>query len=301
MSPPAQGKLRSGGASAAGAKGTGYLFDHTWEGEARRLAGVQAAFDTNTIRHLEARGIGPGWRCLEVGAGAGSMARWLSERVGPTGSVLATDISLRLLDGLELPNLEIRRHDVVNEDLPAGEFDLVHCRLVLEHLPERNKALANLVRALAPGGWLVVEDMDWSSMGVVSGRNARTVRVLTGVLSRVMKSVGYDRRFGRELPVAFGRHGLVDVGAEGLVNVMVGGSPSIDWARPSQERMRDLLFGDGPAPARVDRFRTTLARCPAVRQWVVVRFDKMAGFFDDPAFAFVNPTLMTAWGRRPGA
>jgi SAM-dependent methyltransferase len=296
---PARGKLRTGRPGTSGTKGTGYLFDHAWEGEARRLAGVQRAFDANTIRHLEALGVGPGWRCLEVGVGAGSMARWLSERVGPNGGVLGTDISLKLVEGLELPNLELRLSDVVNDPLPAGAFDLVHCRLVLEHLPERDKALANMVNALAPGGWLVVEDMDWSSMGVVAGRSTRTVRVLTGVLSSVMKSVGYDRRYGRQLPVALGRHGLVDVGAEGLVNVMVGGSPSIEWARPSQERMRDLLFGDGPAPPKVDRFRSTLARCPAVRQFVSVRFDKMAGFFDDPAFAFVNPTLMTAWGRRP--
>jgi SAM-dependent methyltransferase len=294
---PAPGKPRFGRTGAA--DGTGYLFDHAWEGEARRLAGVQDAFDANTIRHLEGRGVGPGWRCLEVGAGAGSMASWLSERVGPTGTVLATDISLALVEGLELPNLEIRRHDVVNEDLPPASFDLVHCRLVLEHLPERDKALDNMVRALAPGGWLVVEDMDWSSLGIVSHRRAPALRFFTGAVPRLLKSVGYDGRYGRRLPVELGRHGLVEIGAEGLVNVMVGGSPSVEWARPSQERMRDLLFGDGPAPAPVNRFRATLARYPAVRRWALLRFDRMAAVLDDPAFALVNATMMTAWGRRP--
>lgn len=293
---PARGMARL---RAKRASGAGYVFDHAWDGEGRRLDGVQAAFDPNTIRHLEARGVGPGWRCLEVGAGAGSMARWLCDRVGPTGHVLATDISLKLLNGLDLPNLEVRRHDVVSEDLPAGAFDLVHCRLVLEHLPERDRALANMAGALAPGGWLVVEDMDWTSMGVVSSRGASAVRAVTKVFSTLLKSVGYDRRFGRRLPVELGRHGLVEVGAEGMVTVMVGGTSSVDWARPSQERVRDLLFGDGPAPARVGRFRDNLARWPALRRQIETRFDKMAAFLEDPGFAFVNPTIMTAWGRRP--
>jgi SAM-dependent methyltransferase len=296
MSLAGRGKARFG---LKRASGKGYVFDHAWDGERRRLDGVQTAFDPSTIRHLEARGVGPGWRCLEVGAGAGSMARWLCERVGPTGNVLATDISLKLLEGLDLPNLEVRRHDIVNEDLPAGAFDLVHCRLVLEHLPERERALANMIQALAPGGWLVVEDMDWTSMGVVSSRASSGVRAVIRVFSGLLRSVGYDRRFGRRLAVELGRHGLVDVGAEGLVTVMVGGTASVDWARPSQERVRDLLFGDGPAPDRVGRFRDTLARCPTLRRQIETRFDKMAGYLDDPSFAFVNPTLITAWGRRP--
>jgi SAM-dependent methyltransferase len=277
----------------------GYVFDHAWEGEGRRLAGVQAAFDPNTIRHLEALGVKPGWHCLEVGAGAGSIACWLADRVGPDGSVLATDVAIDLLEGIDLPNLEIRRHDVLTDPLPGAAFDLVHCRLVLEHLPERDLALAKMVSALAPGGWLVVEDMDWTSMGVVSRKGAPAVRVVSRVLSRLLGSVGYDRCYGRKLPVELGHHGLVGVGAEGLVNVMVGGTASVDWARPSQERVRDLMFGDGPAPARVGRLRAVLTRWPALGKRIESRFDSMSGFLDDPAFAFVNPTLMTAWGRRP--
>jgi SAM-dependent methyltransferase len=288
---PAQGKSRQ--------KGGGYVFDHAWEGEGRRLAGVQKAFDPSTIRHLEALGVKPGWRCLEVGAGAGSIACWLAERVGPGGSVLATDVAIDLLEGIDLPNLEVRRHDVLADELPEAAFDLVHCRLVLEHLPERDTALAKMAGALAPGGWLMVEDMDWTSMGVVSRQEARAVRVVSRVLSSVLRSVGYDRRFGRRLPVELTRHGLVDVGAEGLVTVMVGGTDSVDWARPSQERVRDLIFGDGPAPARVGRLRAVLGRWPALSKRIESRFDRMSGFLDNPAFAFVNPTLMTSWGRRP--
>src|SRR5438270_6702229 len=88
-----------------------YLFPHTWEGEGERLTSLAGAFDPVTRRHLAALGLAAGWRCLEVGAGTGSIARWLSEVVGPTGSVLATDLSLDLMQGLAAENLELRQHD----------------------------------------------------------------------------------------------------------------------------------------------------------------------------------------------
>ena len=58
------------------------------------------------------------------------------------------------------------QHDIVAEPLAAGRFDLVHARLLLEHLPERDAVLAGFVHALAPGGWVVVEDLDWATASV---------------------------------------------------------------------------------------------------------------------------------------
>jgi SAM-dependent methyltransferase len=74
----------------------------------------------------------PGWRCLEIGAGRGSMAVWLAERVGPTGQVVATDIDCRYLARLDHPNLEVVQHNVVEDPLDVlgpGSFDLVCARL----------------------------------------------------------------------------------------------------------------------------------------------------------------------------
>jgi ubiquinone/menaquinone biosynthesis C-methylase UbiE len=150
-----------------------YLFPHD-ENEGDRLTALASAFDPITRRHLEALGVADGWRCLEVGAGTGTIAEWLSDRVGPKGHVLATDVSLALMEqrGLTADNLELRRHDIVSEPLPEGEFDLVHCRLVLEHLPGRLEALARMARALAPGGWLVIEDMAFGTEKAGSRRGA---------------------------------------------------------------------------------------------------------------------------------
>jgi tRNA A58 N-methylase Trm61 len=85
-----------------------YVFEHGWELERRRLARMEEAFDPNTVRHLEALGVPDGGRCLEVGAGAGSIARWFSHKVGPKGRVVATDVEIDFLSHLNEPNLEVR-------------------------------------------------------------------------------------------------------------------------------------------------------------------------------------------------
>jgi cyclopropane fatty-acyl-phospholipid synthase-like methyltransferase len=59
--------------------------------ESRRLHFLEAGLDPVTVACFETIGVAPGWRCLEVGAGAGSMARWLAERAGPGGEVVAVD------------------------------------------------------------------------------------------------------------------------------------------------------------------------------------------------------------------
>src|SRR5690348_16766904 len=88
-----------------------YLLGNRWREQRRRLAALEAWFDPGTIRHLEALGVAPGWRCLEVGAGGGSVARWLADRVSPQGHVLATDLDTCFLDALQSPHLEVRRHN----------------------------------------------------------------------------------------------------------------------------------------------------------------------------------------------
>lgn len=139
-----------------------YIFDNAAPETRARFAALPLIFDPGTIRHLEARGFGPGWKCLEVGAGGGSIAKWLAESVGASGHVLATDIDTRFLETLRMPNLEIRQHNIASDPLPEKTFDLAHARLVLSHLPERRQVLQRMIAALKPGGWIVIEDVDAS-------------------------------------------------------------------------------------------------------------------------------------------
>jgi len=116
-----------------------YAYDNALAGQRERLRTLEALFDAGTIAELEARGVGRGWRCLEVAAGGGSIALWLADRVAPDGAVLATDRDTTVLGGVSHPNLEVRVHDVLEDDLPEAEFDVVHVRLLLAGLERRDE------------------------------------------------------------------------------------------------------------------------------------------------------------------
>ena len=277
-----------------------YLFSHEWEGESDRLMALSAALDPVTKRHLAPLGVGPGWRCLEVGAGTGTVAEWLAGLVGEKGRVLATDLSLALMEarGLQAENLELRVHDVIHDPLPEGEFDLVHTRLLLEHLPARAAVLTKLSRALAPGGWLVVEDMCFRGQHATDRRGAMSIGALFQAVGVLMRQHGYDTRWAPQIPKHMHRAGLTEIGAEGTQIMLIGGSPTIQWVRPSLTRMRGLLLEeeDGLPASRV---RKVLAAAPALRDVLGRRIDRLDDLLADPEFVYVAPTFVSAWGRRP--
>ena len=114
-----------------------YAFPHAGADERRRLELFAERLDPLTVRRIKALGLARGARCLEVGGGRGSIARWLCEHVGPDGRVTATDLETGFLSELSLPNLDVLRHDVTSDEFPDRSFDLVHVRAVLMHIPDR--------------------------------------------------------------------------------------------------------------------------------------------------------------------
>jgi hypothetical protein len=83
--------------------------------ERKRLHLLQEALDSGTIRRLEALGSITGWSCPELGAGLGSIARWMAYRAGKNGSVLAKDLDTKFLVELQEPNLRVQRHDITTD------------------------------------------------------------------------------------------------------------------------------------------------------------------------------------------
>ncbi len=122
------------------------------ESESRRLADLQRLFDPHTFAFLERTGVGAGWACLELGAGAGSVSRWLAERVGRDGKVVALDLDPRFLGDLAAGNVEVRQCDIREDEIEDDRYDLVVTRLVLIHLPGDTTIMGKLVDALKPGG-----------------------------------------------------------------------------------------------------------------------------------------------------
>jgi len=119
---------------------------HSWLGEA-----------TNVM--LDMANIRKGQRVLDVAAGAGEQTIVTAQRVGPTGSVLATDISPNILEFAQqaarqagLKNVEVKVADGENLDLPENSFDAVISRVGLIYFPDQHKALTGMKRVLKPGG-----------------------------------------------------------------------------------------------------------------------------------------------------
>ncbi|MTD58242.1 methyltransferase domain-containing protein [Amycolatopsis sp. RM579] len=152
-------------------------------------------WDPGTLRIIGELGIGKGSRCLEAGAGTGSIARALAGIVGTGGEVLAVDRDTRFLDDLPAP-AEVLRADLMTGDLPAARFDLVHARLLVAHLHPHSLALQRLAAAVAPGGRLLVEEVDWTHAGQVEPPepgHAAMIASLTEVMT------GFDATYGRRL------------------------------------------------------------------------------------------------------
>jgi len=209
--------------------------------EIARLELLQQIFDPITERRLDL--VEPGWRCLEVGAGRGSIAQLLSERVGPHGEVIAADIDVGPLAHLDLPNGRVARFNILTDPLDAiggaGSFDLIHCRFLLQHLSERqDEGIARMVELLMPGGWLVTEDTDTDNMAAADPAHPLTEaynQAMAGGVTMLHQTKAIDPVCGRGMLPRFNRAGLLELRHEGITMLDQGGGPLCTWYAMSTE------------------------------------------------------------------
>jgi SAM-dependent methyltransferase len=258
-----------------------YLLDNAQRGADRRMQVLSRLFDERSRRMIAASDIAPGWRCLEVGGGDGGIARWLGEMVGPQGSVLCTDIDPRFI-AASGTSLRVERHDIECDPLPASHFHLIHARLVLIHLPARDQVLRKLRDALAPGGWLVIEDFDVVSLLPDPAVNPAEVRFAAADATReYMKRGGAEPRFGRRLHAHFRRLGLECVRAEACLSMFDHAHPGADLLRANFEQLGERLVAEGLITE--EQLREDLSRLER----------------DD--WSVPSPIMWTVMGRRPSS
>jgi SAM-dependent methyltransferase len=221
---------------------------------------------------------------LEIAGGGGSIADWLCRRVGPSGNVVATDLQPHFLEALGASNLEVLQHNIISDPLPDAGFDLVHARALLTFLPEPERALAKMLAALKPGGWLLVEEPDY-----ISGTADPTMPPEAIALSEKgwdamlhqLRSQGYDTELGRHLYHDVTITGLTDVQAEGFVAMQLGGNPWGPFWRITFEQLEDRIVGAG---------LLNRDECEAYRALLV-----------SPTYRWLNPVCMSVWGQRSSA
>ncbi len=240
--------------------------------ERERLDSIQRNVDSHTVLVLNGLPITSSWNCLELGAGAGSIAYWLADRC-PDGRVVAVDIDTRYLDPTRAPNLEIQQVDVTGEDYEPAGFDLIHARYLFCHLPVRDAIIARAVGWLNPGGWLVAEEpyllpADTSPFPLIQ-------RLMTAY-ERTYAEHGADMTWARRLPAELARNGLIDVAFSGNLGCM--GCLGKDRWFPLIRQAGPSLIADG----------------------LVTEAD-LTQFFDllkDPTFVDIPQVTISAWGRR---
>jgi ubiquinone/menaquinone biosynthesis C-methylase UbiE len=212
-----------------------------------------------TVR--EALAARPGERVLDVGCGPGFYCLELAAEVGPQGSIVGLDGSEAMIELArrrcgELANVELREADATALPVADGDFDAALCVQVLEYLAEPGAGLAELHRALRPGGRVLVWDIDWATLSLQADDSGVTERVLRAwdehladpslprSLGRRLREAGFEQVRGAAHPL-----GTVELDPETyggaivpFIAAFVAGRAGVgeDEAREWVERQRAL-------------------------------------------------------------
>ncbi|KAF7351063.1 Methyltransferase str2 [Mycena sanguinolenta] len=136
-------------------------------------------------------------KILEIGAGSGAWAIQAA-KLYPEAEVLAVDMNPLPSRPLP-PNVSYQNLNVLQPfPFEAGSFDVVHIRLVLCHLPDAHSVLSRIIDLVAPGGWLLIDDIDWTE--AFEGLNkAPGVKNGLTALVRSMEAEAGDPHYGKTL------------------------------------------------------------------------------------------------------
>jgi SAM-dependent methyltransferase len=250
--------------------------------ELGRLRLIEKEQDPQTFRCLEAINACRGWRCLDVGAGAGSVARWLSRQVSPQGWVVAVDVDLTFLDDVGDPNIEMRLCDITRDDIEPAYYDLVHSRNLLMHMTNPAEVLERMVATLRPGGWLLAEEPDFAIAEPVDPTHpmAEMFDSCWRKWINFLAAAGiFNPRFGKILPSSMESAGLVEMGNYGSTRVVRGGEPYSRLWIQTWQRTNAAIIAKG-----------VLTESEVVG---------MRRVFMDPTFTYRTMLLQSVWGRKP--
>lgn len=180
-----------------------------------RLRILGRVMEDGTRILLHKAGVGEGMDCLDAGCGGGDVSLLLAELVGANGSVLgidcdaaAIDIARREAEEKGIAVVTYRCEDILRVD--AREIvDVLYCRFLLTHMPERDEAVDRLLAALRPGGLAIFEDIDFS--GHFSAPDSRAMREYMRLYSAATRHLGGDAAFGLRMPAFLRNAGVVDL------------------------------------------------------------------------------------------
>ncbi|SCL73589.1 class I SAM-dependent methyltransferase [Micromonospora peucetia] len=234
-----------------------YTFDNATSEAARQVRLLAEILDPHSTDVLARTGVESGWRCLDLGTGAGSVATWLAEQVSPAGRVVALDADPRHVPTHEL--IDVRTGDVTTIDLGEREYDLVHARLLLMHLADREQVLRRAAAALKPGGVLVISEWDCTRLDEMLLRGpavlAEAFLAFQNALVGLAVDNGASANWAHRVPVAMRDVGLVDVEAEVHNRLWSGGEAGCLLHASNSRQMEAALLARGMSSPQLETLR----------------------------------------------
>ncbi len=227
-----------------------YIFtDSQHRQELERLQAIEQFCDPASRRIIQTTGITTNWRCLEVGAGAGSIAQGMASVVGAAGQVVAVDLNTRFLNQINLPNLRVLEADIRELPLENASFDLVHARYVLIHIADFQVALSRMLALLKPGGWLVLEEPDFSAARAIIGEATacQSVDRVNQAIWQMFTDRNMDYALGVKLPAILQSHGLQPIRVENDAHLANGGSSMAQVMKLSALQLAEPYIATGKA------------------------------------------------------
>jgi SAM-dependent methyltransferase len=234
--------------------------------ELYRLRLVEEAFDESTKTLLKKTGVSAGWTCLEVGPGAGSILRWLGQKVGREGAAVAVDKKLTYLSEFVSLPYRVIEGDIRDVFLEGG-FDLIHARYVLIHNQNSIDIIHRLRRLLKPGGYLVLEEPDFEAAEWVDESHSVPGDRVNTAMCAMFTSLGLDPGYGKRLPLALSQSGFTIEMTEATTHLAPGSSPVARLMAESAVALKNKYIATGKAEdADIDTY-VNAARNPA--SWAI--------------------------------
>ncbi|EWM19816.1 class I SAM-dependent methyltransferase [Kutzneria sp. 744] len=226
-------------------RGYGTTFHHRREGEWRRLVALADVMDPYSRTRLQTLPVPQHPAILEVGPGAGAMARWMADAFQPA-ELVVLDCDRDLLGRIGSAAIRTVHADLTDAMLAQpGQFDLIHVRNVLAHLPDPQVALDQLVSWLRPGGWLVLSDITDSASLTSDPWALAVARVIREGLNT---HVGSHLDWAPGFPQPLRRAGLEDVHVAIDVPPLVAGGPAQQFLSMTAQALSSTGFAEVGEP-----------------------------------------------------
>lgn len=268
------------------AEGTKYFLGQATS-EHRRLQQQAGELASESAWLFDQIGVSSGSRVVEIGCGPQGCLELLSDRVGPSGSVVGIEVSgdsvalaRTFLEERGITNVEVRQGDARATGLSRQSFDLATARLVLVNVPEPERVVAEMVDLVRPGGLVALHEADY--VAHVCDPPLPEWTRLMGVFEAYSEVHGIDLFIGRRVARMLRDAGLRDIGVNPLIHIYGPGHSRRPIFLQFVENVRDRIVAEGLIS------ESELAVC----------LEALERHLSDPTTLVVSHLFIQAWGRK---